>query len=136
MKGVYTALIKQDGDMFLAYLPDLDSMTQGNSFFEAIEMARDLLGTYSLAEELPTPVDVETAKAIAIEKADDEDFKFSDGIIAFVDIDTNEYKKKLNTKAVRRNVSLPAWLNEKAEAAGVNFSRVLQDALIERLEIH
>ena len=134
MKGVYTALIKQDGDMFLAYVPDIDSMTQGNSFYEAIEMVRDLLGAHSLIKKLPDPMD--TAKAIetAAQRVDEEDFKFSDGIVVYVDIDTNEYKRKLNTKAVRRNVSLPAWLNDKAENAGINFSRVLQEALIERLE--
>lgn len=133
MKGVYTALIKQDGDMYLAYVPDIDSMTQGVSFYDAIEMARDLLGSVSLIKELPEPSSVEKAINTAIEKADEEDFKFSTGTVVYVDIDTEEYSRKMNTKAVRRNVSLPAWLNDKAEAAGVNFSRVLQDALIERL---
>ena len=133
MKGVYTALIRQDGDMYLAYVPDVDSMTQGDSFYDAIEMARDLLGTRSLVEELPEPMDTEKAIEAAIQKADEEDFKFSEGTVVYVDIDTNEYKSKLNLKAVRRNVSLPAWLNDKAEAAGINFSRVLQDALVERL---
>ena len=119
--------------MYLAYVPDIDSMTQGVSFYDAIEMARDLLGSVSLIKELPEPSSVEKAINTAIEKADEEDFKFSTGTVVYVDIDTEEYSRKMNTKAVRRNVSLPAWLNDKAEAAGVNFSRVLQDALIERL---
>jgi len=133
MKGVYTALIKQDGDMFLAYVPDIDSMTEGHSFYEAIEMARDLLGTYSLVEQLPNPMDTVKAIEKTVQRDDKDDFKLSDGIVVYVDIDTDEYKRKLNTKAVRRNVSLPAWLNDKAENAGINFSRVLQEALMERL---
>ena len=36
-------------------------------------------------------------------------------------------------KAVRKNISLPSWLNEKAEKEGINFSRVLQEALLDKL---
>ena len=133
MKGVYTALIKQDDDMYLAYVPDIDSMTQGVSFYDAIEMTRDLLGSVSLIKELPEPSSVDEAIKTAIEKADEDDFKFSTGTVVYVDIDTEEYSRKMNTKAVRRNVSLPAWLNDKAEASGINFSRVFQEALIEKL---
>ena len=132
MKGVYAAFIKQDDDMYLVSVPDVGSMTEGKDFFDAIGMARDLLGTISLVKELPEPMSAEDAIAAAAAK-DIDGFTFADATMTYVDIDTNEYQNKLNTKAVRRNVSLPAWLNEKAENAGINVSRVLQDALIERL---
>ena len=69
------------------------------------------------------------------EKADDSDFKFSTGTIVPVDIDTEDYRKKHETRAVKKNCTIPSWLNDEAEAAGINFSRVLQDALIERLNL-
>lgn len=133
MRGVYPVFIKHDHDMYLAYIPDIDAMTQGKDLYEAVEMARDLLGTHSLNHELPEPSDTDQAMKTVKEKADEEDFAFSDGFLTLVDIDTIEYQHKLNTRSVRRNVSLPAWLNEKADAAGLNVSRVLQEALIKKL---
>ena len=133
MKNVYPAFIKKDKNDYLVYLPDVDDYTSGKTFYDAIYMARDLLGTLSLETKLPTPSDPGKAKRIAEEKADDPDFKFSDADITYVDIDTEEYKKKLDTRSVKKNCTIPAWLNDKAEAAGVNFSRALQDALIKKL---
>ena len=103
--------------------------------YNAMVMARDLLGLYSLDNELPVPSSIDEGRAIAREKADPnlDNFTISDGIAIYVDIDTVEYQRKLNTKSIRRNVSLPMWLNDKADAAGINVSRVLQDALIEKL---
>ncbi len=52
-----------------------------------------------------------------------------------VDIDLDEYKKRLMNKAVKKTLSIPYYLNERAENEGINFSRVLQDALKENLNI-
>lgn len=55
----------------------------------------------------------------------------SDGqtVISLVDVDSAEYRRKIDTKTVRRNVTLPSWLNYEAEHAGINVSRLLQEAL-------
>ena len=98
MKAVYSVLIKQDEDDYLVYVPDIDAMTQGKDFYEAIVMARDLLGTHSLVHELPKPSPYEQAREIAKNKADDEGFTFSDGLLTFVDIDTIKYRHKLNSR--------------------------------------
>ena len=52
-----------------------------------------------------------------------------------VDIDSGEYRRKIDTKTVRRNVALPSWLNYEAEHAGINVSRVLQEALMKVLNL-
>ena len=52
-----------------------------------------------------------------------------------VDIDSAEYRRKIDTSTVRKNVSLPSWLNYEAEKAGVNVSRILQDALMQALNV-
>ena len=56
-------------------------------------------------------------------------------IISFVDIDSTEYRKKIDTRTVRRNVALPSWLNYEADQAGVNVSRILQEALMSVLKL-
>ena len=53
--------------------------------------------------------------------------------VSLVDIDSGEYRRKVDTKTVRRNVTLPSWLNYEAEHANINVSRVLQEALISAL---
>lgn len=133
MQSVYPVFIQQDGKEYLVYIPDLDRGTQGKSFYDAIRMARDLLGTWSLDEALPAPSDPQQALRMANEKADPGLCRSSDSTLVFVDIDTDEYKRKLDTRSVKKNCTIPAWLNDKAEKAGINFSRVLQEALIERL---
>ena len=52
-----------------------------------------------------------------------------------MDIDSSEYRRKIDTKKVRRNVALPSWLNYEAEHAGINVSRVLQEALMSTLGV-
>jgi hypothetical protein len=56
-----------------------------------------------------------------------------DEIISMVDIDFDAYRRANEQRAVRRNVSLPSWLDVRASEAGVNMSAVLQSALKEHL---
>lgn len=137
MKTVYPVLFKSDKDGYLVYVPDIDAYTEGKDLYDAMYMARDLIGTYSLDNDaMPQPSTAEKAFEIAREKADDPEILiFSDGILHFIDIDTEEYKRKLNTKAVKKTLTIPSWLNDKAESAGINFSRILQDALISKLGV-
>ena len=100
MKDVFIAFVKQDKDAYLVYVPTINAMTQGTSFFDSIVMARDLLGTYSLLKELPPSLDLFQSINIAIEKVDTDDFKFSEGTVVYVDIDTDEYKNKLSKKNI------------------------------------
>jgi len=50
-------------------------------------------------------------------------------------VDFFDYRRKIDTKTVRRNVALPSWLNYEAEHAGINVSRVLQEALVNVLKL-
>ena len=56
-------------------------------------------------------------------------------IVSLVDVDPAEYRRKIDTKTVRRNVALPSWLNYEAEQAGINVSRILQEALMSTLNL-
>lgn len=142
MKQVYPTFIidLNDGSEhpFLVCVPDMDIFTEGDSFADAIEMARDAIGAAGISmednkDELPVPSD--QAAAIQKVKQDTEDIDFSKGILTYVDVDFSEYRKKVDTKTVRRNVTLPSWLNYEAEYAGINVSRVLQEALMNVLNV-
>ena len=123
---------------FLVCVPDLDILTEGNNMADAIKMARDaialtLVSMEDAGEELPASSDYETAAKKAA--AYDDEIPFSKGIATYVDVDTTEYRRKIDTRTVRRNVTLPSWLNYEAEHSGINVSKVLQDALIQVLGV-
>lgn len=142
MKQVYPTFIINANNgsehSFLVCVPDLEILTEGDTFADAIEMARDAIGIAGISmednkEELPVPSD----QSAAIEKVKQytEDVDFSQGILTYVDVDFSEYRKKVDTKAVRKNVTIPSWLNYEAEHAGINISRVLQEALMNILNV-
>ncbi|MDE5598800.1 MAG: type II toxin-antitoxin system HicB family antitoxin [Lachnospiraceae bacterium] len=142
MKQVYPTFIVNTNDgsehPFLVCVPDMEIFTEGDTFADAIEMARDAIGAAGISmednkEELPTPSDQLTA--IEKVKQDTGVIDFSEGILTYVDVDFFEYRKKVDTKTVRRNVALPSWLNYEAEHAGINVSRVLQEALMNVLNV-
>lgn len=130
MKAIYPVLftpLTEGG--YMAYVPDLDINTQGESLVEAIEMARDAIGIVGISLEdmgkpLPEPTQITKVKPV---RADD--------IVTLVDINFSDYRRKNDMRTVRRNVSLPNYLNDMGERAGLNFSQILQDGLRQRLGV-
>lgn len=132
-KNSYPTFIKENGKIFLVYVPDLDIYTEGKNLTNAIEMARDAIGLKGITLEddgvlIPEPSSQGTALKKAKSDADDT-FDYSNGLLTFVDVDFSEYRMKHDNKMVRRNVTLPCWMNYQAEKAHLNVSKVLQDAL-------
>lgn len=137
MKLTYPILIAQSEDDYLVYIPDMDIYTEGGSMADAMEMARDAIGLKGIDMEdegiqIPQPSDYETALCIA--GKDTEEFDYTSGVLTLVDIDFTEYRRKKDNRAVRRNVTLPSWLNAEAEKLHINVSKVLQEALSERIK--
>lgn len=128
MKYAYPIVITPSEGDYVVYVPDLDINTQGSSVADAMEMARDAIGMWGCFEQdekrpVPKPgrqADVKTAPG---------------DIATLVDVDFDEYRRRHENRVVRKNVTIPSWLNERAEEAGVNFSAVLQDALKARLHL-
>jgi len=128
MKTAYPVIFTKLTDGYAAHAPDFPLDTQGDDLAEAIEMARDAIGIIGIDMEdddkpLPYPSDPESV------------FCNSDEFISMVDIDFSEYRRVNERKTVRRNVSLPSWLNSEAEKAGINVSAVLQTALKQELQV-
>ena len=135
MKTVYPVIFTQTEDGFLVEVPDLDILTEGKDIADAIDMARDAIGLHCITcedmnKEIPAPSDI---TQIDVSKGTFA----TDGtcVVSMVDIDFVEYRRKVDNKTVRRNVTLPNWLNQEAEKAHINVSRVLQEALMTKLNV-
>ena len=137
MIEAYPVFIKQQGKDFLVYVPDWDIYTEGSSFANAIAMARDAIGLKGMdyqenQENFPAVSTPERAMRLAATEAD-EDFDFRDGTLTFVDVDFAACRNKMRNRSVKKNCTIPYWLNEKAEQMGINFSQALQEALMARV---
>lgn len=127
LKEVYPVVLKEETHGYSVYVPDYDIYTQGNDLLDAIEMARDSISL--------TGVDyLEDGKNIP--KPCSKEFKAEDNqILTYVDVDYEEYKRKLDNKLVKKNCTIPYRLNELAMSQGVNFSKVLKEALEKELQV-
>lgn len=135
MKNVYPVFFTKTDTIVLVEVPDLEILTEGKNMTDAIEMARDAIELKCVSMEddgteipLPSEInDLDISNGIFAEEGNT--------VISFVDIDSGEYRRKIDTKAVRKNVTIPSWLNYEAEQAGINVSRVLQEALMDVLMV-
>lgn len=123
----YPALFhKAEEGGFWVSFPDFpECLTEGDTMVQAYEMAVDALGLCLTDREkeggnFPEPSSLEN---ISLE---------SDTFLAIVEFDMAAYKRKHNARAVKKTLSIPEWLNEEATQRGINFSQVLQEALIEK----
>lgn len=116
----------EEGGYWITFPDFPECMTQGDNMQEAYEMAVDALGLaitdYKNSSELP--------KATELDKITVE----PDSFCVIIEFDMLAYKRRNSSKAVKKTLSIPEWLNEEATAANVNFSQVLQEALISRLQ--
>ena len=136
MKAVYPTFVAKEGEDYLVYVPDFDIYTEGESFPDAVEMARDAIGLKGICMEdegMELPKASTYEEAIEKAKEDTEDFDYTVGTLTMVDIDFTAYRRKMDNKTVRRNVTLPNWLDYEARKAEINVSKVLQEALMSRL---
>jgi predicted RNase H-like HicB family nuclease len=129
MKAAYPIVMSKGKEHIVVFIPDFEINTQGIDYADAMEMARDAIGIMGIdMEDEKEPIPVPSALN-AIKK------EYETDIVTLVDVDFAEYRRKNDMRTVRRNVSLPSWLNAEAEKAGLNVSAVLQTALKHELHI-
>ena len=130
MKRAYPIIMTQGKEFIIVFIPDFNINTQGKNVPEAIEMARDAIGLMGIdmqdsGETLPEASSIENVQKEAPKGA----------IVSLVDIDFTEYRRKNDTHVVKKNCTIPSWLNFEAERANLNFSAILQVALKKELNI-
>ena len=102
----------EEGGFWVSF-PDIpECLTEGDNIEQAYEMASDALGLaissrYQEKESIPTPSNP----------------------------DMLAYQKRTNSKAIKKTLSIPQWLNEEAVAMNINFSQVLQEALLTKIQM-
>lgn len=121
MAVVYPVILSKEANGYFVTIPDFDANTEGETLEEAIFMAREAIGILGIemedeGEQLPKPF----SRTCEKELGDQE---------ALIDIDLEDYRKKHDNRTVKKNCTIPYYLNAQAEKAGINFSRLLQDAL-------
>ncbi len=127
-KLFYPAIFHKEGEGFWVTFPDFpECFTEGDNMESAYEMAVEALGLAITSrkvehQEIPNASPVDT-------------ITMDEGILVVVEFDMLEYCKRHNSKAVKKTLSIPEWLNEEAIAMGINFSQVLQEALMLKLRI-
>lgn len=128
-KLFYPALFHkaEEGGFWISF-PDIpECLTQGEDMTQAYEMAVDALGlalTCREKERQPFP-DVSDPTMITPEP---------DSFLVVIEFDMLAYKKRTGSRAVKKTLSIPEWLNEAAIAMDLNFSQILQEALIAKIQ--
>ena len=124
--AVFTPCIEKEG--YTVEVPDLPGcVTEGKDLVDAIEMGVDaargwVLGELEEGNNIPAP----SLRKENIKLEDPESF------VSMLVLDMDAYAEKYGDKTVRKNITIPAWLNTYGEKNNINFSRVLQDALLKR----
>ena len=142
MEVIYPVIFTDTEDTILIEIPDLKIYTESNgvgegttkgTMVDAIRMARDAISLDCITRE---DEGEEVVKPSALEDIDPTKGEFADAgksFVSLVDVDLSEYRRKTDNRSVRRNVTLPSWLNWEANKAQINVSEVLQEALMTKL---
>jgi predicted RNase H-like HicB family nuclease len=130
MKLVYPAVLYafSDGSQgYVVEVPDLSGcVTEGDTLADAILMGIDAASGWILDEwengrNVPPPSNLSELP------------KREDGIVSLLAIDMDQYAEKYGSKAIRKNLTIPAFMNTYAEANGLNFSKLLQEAITQQM---
>ena len=123
MKFIYPAIVHEDPDGFWIEFPDLEYTTStGDTLTDLLQNAQEamelyILGTLEDGEQLASPSSV-------------KDLPITDTTYpTLVQCDVDLAK---NTRSVKKTLTIPEWLNERALAKNLNFSQILQEALVEK----
>ena len=130
MNYIYPAIFyPEDNGQFSVIFPDLNDLaTYGDNLADAFAMAQEACGQYlftSLVDGDPLP---KASNISNVEKDDDTAF------VNLVCVNLDEYARAYDDKAIKKTLTIPAWLNSACENAGINYSKVLKDALIAKLQ--
>ena len=124
----YPAIFQVETQGYSVFIPDIPGcMTQGDTMEEALAMAQEAIG---LMLEDMAPADYPAAslpQALALEKGQ---------FVLMVPFDHLAYDKKYNKKSVKKTLSLPKWLDTLAKERNINFSNLLQNALLRELGLN
>ena len=134
MLSAYPACFyKEKEGGYSVIFPDLNHLaTCGETLDEALYMAVDCLAGYLHISKrdgdfVSAPSDIKSINP------DDQYDGYEEAFVNIITVDVEEYAKKHFEKAIKKTLTIPKWLNDTAISKGINFSKVLQNALIREL---
>lgn len=125
---------------YVVMFPDLDNgATQGENLEDAMYMAQDFIGTWLYddfinGKEFPKASNINDV-SIELEKDEEEYYILEESFKSLVSLDIKKYVAECESRTVRKNVTIPSWLNEIGKRHNLNFSNLLQEAIKRELEI-
>lgn len=139
MLSVYPACFYKDEDGYSVIFPDLNWLsTCGDTLEEAMNMAVDCLAGYLYLSQkegadIPAPSAISDIHPEKIARELDPDSSVEESFVNMVSVDVAAYAKTNFEKSVKKTLSIPAWLNTLALEQNINFSQVLQEALMQKV---
>lgn len=144
MKVIYPVLFYEEKEGgYSVFVPDLSenssASTCGSTLEEAMAMAEDLIAGIVLDEmeegrKIPVASKIENVKFEDLEKElDMEDWDYISKFKTYIAVDITSYAEKWGKELVKKTVNIPRWVNVKAEELKINFSKTLEEALLEKI---
>ncbi len=137
MLSIYPACFFKEEDGYSVIFPDLDLATCGETMDEAMAMAVDCLAgrlrwLKQEGDSIPEPSPMNSIDPTAISK--ELEIEAGEAFVNLVSVDVEAYAKEHFDKSVRKTLTIPAWLNTAALEMDINFSQVLQEALLAKVQ--
>ena len=146
MKVIYPVLFFEESEGgYSIFVPDLQkalnttASTCGSDLEEAMKMAEDLIAGLILDEveqgnKVPEASKIENINFEDFEKSlDIKNWNYVSKFKTYIAVDINEFAKKWGKNLIKKTVNIPQWINTKAEEMKINFSKTLEDALLEKI---
>lgn len=140
MLSMYPACFLREENGYSVIFPDLNWLaTQGDTLEEAMSMAVDCLAGYLYTcrldkDPVPAPSRAADIDPAAMAREIGSDIQGSDVFVNVVSVDVDAYAKQHFERSVKKTLTIPAWLNKAALEKHINFSQVLQEALVQKLQ--
>lgn len=140
MLSMYPACFYKEDNGYSVIFPDLNWLaTQGDTLEEAMEMAIECLAGYLHScqmdsEPIPAPSKMFDIDPVAVSKQIAPDEPLGEAFVNMISVDVAAYAKQHFEKSVRKTLTIPAWLNTAALEMNINFSQVLQEALLAKVQ--
>lgn len=136
MLSMYPACFFKEKTGYSVFFPDLDLSTCGETMDEAMTMAVDCLAgrLWWLKQDgdtIPHSSPINSIDPVAVAK--ELEIMPDEYFVNMVYVDVNAYAKEHFDKSVRKTLTIPAWLNAAAIEMDINFSQVLQEALLAKI---
>ena len=146
MKVIYPVLFYEEKEGgYSVFVPDLQkeldtsASTCGTTLKEAMSMAEDLIAGLVLDEmeeknRIPKSSRIEDVSFEELEKSlDIKDWDYVSKFKTYIAVDISSFAEKWGKELVKKTVNIPKWINSKAESLKINFSKTLEEALLQKI---